>query len=74
MQETFTCPSGGNPAIFINRFDTETDADFLTINFGATQFIRTYTLYGTVFLRNKIYFFLSIVTSLEKRVQLYPDN
>ena len=40
MQENFTCTGGQNPEIMITRFDTESQYDFLTINFGDTEFMR----------------------------------
>ena len=51
IQKTFTCQNQGNPAIKITRFDTEPTYDYLTIDFGARRFMRTYTV-----VRQKGYF------------------
>ena len=40
MQETFSCTDGQNPEILITRFHTESDYDFLTINFGEIRLMR----------------------------------
>ena len=58
MQQSFTCQNGGNPAIKFTRFHTEANYDYLTINFGTNQFMRTFINFRQILCYTILQFYL----------------